>query len=54
MNFEWTNEIGKFGMHNEILHNDLPKDNIMLHFPPNKLDVVYIIVCVWGEFKCLQ
>ncbi len=26
----------------------------MLHFPPNKLDVAYIGVCVWGETRCLQ
>jgi hypothetical protein len=51
---EWTNEATKFGMHNEILHYDLSKDNIMLHFPPNKLDVMYIGVCVWGEIRYLQ
>jgi hypothetical protein len=54
VNFELTNETNKFGMHNEILHYDLSKDNIMLHFPPNKLDVVYIGVCVWGTTtKCV-
>ncbi len=26
----------------------------MLHFPPNKLYVVYIGVCDWGEAECLQ
>jgi serine/threonine protein kinase len=31
--------------HCGILHNDLSKDNIMLHFPLDKLDVVYISVC---------
>jgi hypothetical protein len=35
--------------HFEILHNNLSKDNIMLHFLLNKLDVVYIGVCNWGE-----
>jgi serine/threonine protein kinase len=36
-----------------ILHNDLSKDNIMLHFLLNKLDV-YIGVCNWDETGCLQ
>ncbi len=44
------NVIHHFG----ILHNNLSKDNIMLHFPTNKLNVVYIGVCDWGEFECLQ
>jgi serine/threonine protein kinase len=35
------NAIHRFG----ILHNDLSKDNIMLHFSQYKLDVVYIGVC---------
>jgi hypothetical protein len=39
--------------HNGILHNDVIKDNIML-FSPNKLDVVYIIVCNWGEVEWMQ
>jgi hypothetical protein len=39
--------------HNGILHNDLLKDNIML-FSPNKPDVVYIVVCNWGEVECMQ
>jgi len=26
----------------------------MLHFPTNKLNVVYIGVCDWGEVECLQ
>jgi hypothetical protein len=34
--------------HLKILPN-LSKDNIMLHFLPNRLDVVYIGVCNWGE-----
>jgi len=40
--------------HCEILHNDLSKDNIMLHFSADKLDVVYIGVCNWGEAECLD
>ncbi len=40
--------------HCGILHNDLAKDNIMLHFLANKLDVVCIGVCDWGEVGCLQ
>jgi hypothetical protein len=39
------NAIYHFG----IFHNNLSKDNIMLHFLLNKLDVVYIGVCNWGE-----
>jgi hypothetical protein len=35
--------------HCEILHNELSKDNIMLHFLVDKLDVVYISMCDWGE-----
>ncbi len=37
-----------------ILHNDLSKDNIILHFLTDKLNVVYIGVCNWGEARCLQ
>ncbi len=40
--------------HCGILHNDLSKDNIMLHFPLDKLNVVYIGVCNWGEVGHLQ
>jgi hypothetical protein len=40
--------------HFRILHNDLSKDNIMLHFPLDKLDVVYIVVCNWGKIGRLQ
>jgi hypothetical protein len=40
--------------HCGILHNDLSKNNIMLHFLTYKLDVVYIGVCDWGEAMCLQ
>ncbi len=39
--------------HFGILHNDLSKDNIMLHFPLNKPHVVYIGICDWGEVKHL-
>ncbi len=35
-----------------ILHNDLSKDNIMLHV--DKLDVVYIGMCNWGEAEHLE
>jgi hypothetical protein len=34
--------------HCGILHNDLFKDYIMLHFPTNKLNVVYIGMCDWA------
>jgi len=32
----------------------MSKDNIMLHFPLDKVDVVYIGVCDWGEGRCMQ
>ncbi len=40
--------------HCGILHNNLSKDNIMLHFLANNLDVVYIGMCDWGEAGGLQ
>jgi hypothetical protein len=40
--------------HFGILHNDLLNDNIMLHFPTNKTNVIYIGVCDWGEAICMQ
>jgi hypothetical protein len=40
--------------HFGILHNDLSKDNIMLHFLLDKPNVVYIGVYNWGEIKRLQ
>jgi hypothetical protein len=40
--------------HCGILHDNLSKDNIMLHFLANKLDVVYIGVCDRGEAANLQ
>ncbi len=39
--------------HHGIFH-DLSKDNIMLHFPTDKPNVVYIGVCNWGETRHLQ
>ncbi len=44
------NVIHHFG----ISHNNLSKDNIMLHFQTNKLDVVYIHMCDWGDVDCMQ
>jgi hypothetical protein len=42
------------GMHHDgILHNDLWKD-ILLHCLLNKLNIVYIVVCNWGEVGCMQ
>jgi hypothetical protein len=38
----------------EILQNDLSKDNIMLHFLIDKLDVTYIGMCDWDETICMQ
>ncbi len=40
--------------HCGLLHNNLSKDNIMLHFLVSKLDVVYIGMCDWGEARRLQ
>jgi serine/threonine protein kinase len=40
--------------HSGILHNDLFKDNITLHFFLDKPNVVYIVVGDWGEVGCLQ
>jgi hypothetical protein len=39
--------------HHCVLHNDLSKDNIMLHFLLNKWDFVYIGVSNWGEVEHL-
>jgi hypothetical protein len=40
--------------HSRIFHNDLSKDNIMLHFLTYKPNVVYIGVCDRGESVCMQ
>jgi hypothetical protein len=40
--------------HNGILHNELLKDNVMLHFLLNKPYVVYISMCDWGEVEHMQ
>lgn len=32
----------------KILHNDLSPSNVLLHFPPENVDVAYIGVCDWG------
>jgi serine/threonine protein kinase len=32
----------------KILHNDISSSNILLHFPPDHVDRVYIGVCDWG------
>jgi serine/threonine protein kinase len=32
----------------KILHNDISPSNILLHFPPDHVDRVYIGVCNWG------
>ena len=31
-----------------ILHNDMSPDNVLLHFPPNSKDKVYIGICDWA------
>jgi hypothetical protein len=43
--------------HCHILHNDMLPDNVMLHFPPNFPDKVYIGICNWamvGNFNDLK
>jgi serine/threonine protein kinase len=34
--------------HCHTLHNDMSPDNVMLHFPPNSEDKVYIGICDWA------
>jgi hypothetical protein len=40
--------------HCGILHNNLSKNNIMLHLSIDKLNDMYIGVCDWGETRRLQ
>jgi hypothetical protein len=43
--------------HCHTLHNDISPDNVMLHFPPNSTDKVYIGICNWamaGNFNDLK
>jgi serine/threonine protein kinase len=43
--------------HCHTLHNDMSPNNIMLHFPPNSADKVYIGICDWamaGNFNDLK
>jgi hypothetical protein len=43
--------------HCHTLHNDMSSDNVLLHFPPNSLDKVYIGICDWamaGNFNDLK
>jgi hypothetical protein len=43
--------------HCHTLHNDMLPDNVMLHFPPNFADKVYIGICDWamaGNFNDLK
>jgi Protein tyrosine and serine/threonine kinase len=43
--------------HCHTLHNDMSPDNILLHFPPDSNDKVYIGVCDWamaGNFNDLK
>ena len=32
----------------DVLHNDLNPNNVMLHFPRDREDIVFIGVCNWG------
>jgi hypothetical protein len=34
--------------HCHTLHNDMSPDNVLLHFPPNSPDKVYIGICDWA------
>jgi RIO-like serine/threonine protein kinase len=39
------------------LHNDMSPNNVLLHFPPNSEDKVYIGICNWamaGNFNDLK
>jgi serine/threonine protein kinase len=36
----------------KILHNDISPSNILLHFPPDHVDRVYIGVCDWEMATC--
>jgi serine/threonine protein kinase len=43
--------------HCHALHNDMSPDNVLLHFPPNSEDKVYIGICDWamaGNFNDLK
>jgi hypothetical protein len=43
--------------HCHTLYNDMSPDNVMLHFPPNSADKVYIGICDWamvGNFNDLK
>jgi hypothetical protein len=43
--------------HCHTLHNNMSPDNVMLHFPPNSEDKVYIGICDWamaGNFNDLK
>jgi serine/threonine protein kinase len=43
--------------HCHSLHNDMSPDNVLLHFPPNSEDKVYIGICDWamaGNFNDLK
>jgi serine/threonine protein kinase len=43
--------------HCHTLHNDISPDNVMLYFPPNSADKVYIGICNWamaGNFNDLK
>jgi hypothetical protein len=43
--------------HCHTLHNDMSHNNVLLHFPPNSPDKVYISICDWamaGNFNDLK
>jgi hypothetical protein len=43
--------------HCHTLHNDMSPDNVLLHFPPNSANKVYIDICDWamvGNFNDLK
>jgi serine/threonine protein kinase len=37
----------------KILHNNIFPSNILLHFPPDHVNRVYIGICDWGMATCL-
>jgi serine/threonine protein kinase len=32
----------------KVIHNDISPSNILLHFPPNHVNSIYIGICDWG------
>ena len=37
-----------------MLHNDLNPNNVILHFPPDRVGAVFIGICDWGMATWIQ